>query len=113
MSKAKELARALSRMDFAFMDKAKVIEVHDELIDAVLSEPEPELGGWIEVGEKPNRKLISTTTERIYREGSYRHNGSGHQSNPNEIHMLLDGGKDYENLEISYDSIKQLIKEAS
>jgi hypothetical protein len=76
-------------------------------------DPEPELRGWIEIGEKPNRKLISTTTDRIYREGSYRHNGSGFQSNPNEIHMLLDGGKDYENLEISFDDFKQLIKGAS
>jgi hypothetical protein len=112
MSKAKELARAIKD----FPKSSYVYAIHDDLgdlIDAVLSEPEPELRGWIEVGQKPYRKLISTTTDRIYREGSYRHNGSGFQSNPNEIHMLLDAGKDYENLEISYDSIKQLIKEAS
>ena len=112
MSKAKELAREI-QVSGQLFSAGDFMRLTNELCDAVLSEPEPDLKGWIELGEKPYRKLISTTTERIYREGSYCHNGSGFQSNPNEIHMLLDAGKDYENLEISYDDFKQKIKEAS
>ncbi len=109
MSKAKELARAIKKETHNYLVSPSL----RQLVDAVLSEPKPELRGWIEVGEKPYRKLISTTTERIYREGSYRHNMNGFKSNPNEIHILLDAGKDYENLEISFDDFKQKIKEAS
>jgi hypothetical protein len=53
MSKAKELAREMldEATDMRYKGHAtiKFFDKVEELIDAVLSEPEPELKGWIEV----------------------------------------------------------------
>ena len=104
MSKAKELAREMldEATDMRYKGHAtiKLFDKVEELIDAVLSEPE--LRGWIEVGEKPARKLINLNTGKIFEETK-------------DNRVLFENCREdgYERMKISFDDFKQLIKEAS
>ena len=99
MTKAKELARELK-------ESYKTGDLHIiyvlKLIETVLSEPEPDLRGWIEVipqHAKYGRMLININTGLRFIE-----NGDATE---------MEYGGSCRTIEESYDSIKQKIKEAS
>lgn len=115
MSKAKELAREwIKHYNNDWEDqqykgsfliafaKSFFGEVLEGKYDTVLSEPEPELKGWIEVGEKPNRKLINLNTGKIFEETK-------------DNRVLFENCREdgYERIKISFDDFKQLIARAS
>ncbi len=98
MSKAKELATYL-KSHFTTMYRG--MPKFTELIDLILSEPEP-LKGWIEVlpqHAKHGRMLVNINTGLRFIE-----NGDATE---------MEYGGSCRTIEESYDSIKQKIKEAS
>jgi hypothetical protein len=100
MSRAKELARAIKD----FPKSSYVYAVHDDLgvlIDAVLSEPEPELKGWIEIYEQGLPMTININQIEWFGDQRIRL-VSG--DNP-EIRLLR--------VKESYEELKQLIARAS
>lgn len=104
MSKAKELAREIKQTDFSFMDRKKIVTIAEELANAVLSEPEPELEGWIEVTlDASNKKMFANLAQvECFIECSDR-----------ITNLVLTGDRGNMVVKESYDEIKQLIKGAS
>lgn len=114
-AKAKELAREIQTElelgDLNVGPRSKQLMYN--LVDAVLSEPEPVLRGWIEVGEKPYRQLVSTTHDKVITEGVVPFDYVNKGDPCIRIHKLGEGiDSGLKSLEL-YDSIKQKIKEAS
>jgi hypothetical protein len=99
MSKAKELAREIKDyIDDANMGPRSKCLV-SELIKEVLSEPEPELKGWIEVNVSSRSDKILLRVSDIMRVSD-------------QCLKLVDYD-DLMQVKESYEELKQLIKEAS
>jgi len=106
MSKAKELARELQVSEQLF-SAGDFMRLTNELCDAVLSEPEPDLRGWIECKRTDIRYLrrlvnLETGVQLIEIENQ----------NVGCCLQILDTEDDRAFAE-SYDSIKQKIRRAS
>ena len=107
MSKAKELATQVGNLYFDMLSVGETQQLLLDLADAVLSEPEPELRGWIECKRTDIRYLrrlvnLETGVQLIEIENQ----------NVGCCLQILDTEDDRAFAE-SYDSIKQKIKEAS
>lgn len=101
MSKAKELAREILKENANHLMSASLTE----LIEAVLSEPEPGLKGWIEVeGTYGNRVLLHLATGNCLREVG---------EEDSSCNAIYGRAGNLTCMEESYDSIKQKIEEAS
>lgn len=103
MSKTKELARALKKLDYNAFYDADLRSLLIPLIDAVLSEPEP-LRGWIEVQCAYTNALRTINCKNIVSFGT---------SKKEQTYIDLVQFNDAIIVQESYDSIKQKIKEAS
>lgn len=105
MSKAKELAREI--LSWHHLSNTDISLSLCNLADAVLSEPEPELKGWIETEAPYNkelRMLINLTTGTKLMETTHSSIGC--------YLRVLNSDNDTD-LKESYDEIKQLIARAS
>lgn len=102
MSKARELARELQKDLYEYPYEQLGKRFH-KLCDAVLSEPEPDLKGWIEVtGRDGNKKLINLAlVERV------------DVDTKSGVYLEFNRDDCVAYVKESYDSIKQKIREAS
>jgi hypothetical protein len=110
MSKAKELAREMldEATDMRYKGHATIefFDKVEELIDAVLSEPEPELKGWIQVTDMDSRQILISLNASIVVMTSDSKTIIQFPSSASEYHIYDLVVKE------SYDEIKQLIKES-
>ena len=102
MSKAKELARELL-MNVGILNEVEYKALGLELIDAVLSEPEPELKGFIEVQCVYTNTLRAINCDNLVCFGT---------SSKGENYIDIIGYENAVMVKESYDEIKQKIARA-